>query len=653
MRVNNSGRIPEDPMDGRSVDEINSVSTRGQNALKAAGGAVSNRRITHPAQMHSTSDTRFIPDPEYYEEEPLEVEEPAKASKRRRKPKKRKKRHLFKKYRKIWVTLIVFSLLGSAAGIYFGVVAPPPVEVNKGTSGYARYMAYINSVKNYNADSLNKQVKGSYVAMEKAYANGNEVTEGFIKGVTSTVKVEVPTVQYKTASGKLAVDPFTWKPILGTDNLNDGGSVTLQYIDYDQFPINKADLELLYKKAPFKYDDIEYTSKATSLFISYMNEILSSDNFEAPIKTEKKHTPNLRCATFSNCVVTKVEDSYLDRMLFSSKEFRDLQDEFAETLMEFADPEKKVAVKEDPVAKAAREAKEAKEKAEQAAAEGKEVTPEPTPTDECIDLDSLSEEDEKSILESTEGTSDKVSKDDPDKSTRFRKYDAKFYLSDRWIGAYRLQNSKDGNGQTKAIEPMVGDGTKENPAGLYTPVKTNVVSVDASGNVSKQPMQIMLTDLKENQDAFDIFSTLDTRNRGFTLNSPVRYVWAEFEVKNLSGGDLTITDNIFIGDSDANDVGRTGTIFGLTSSTPALKPGQTAKITTWQASENLDKFYMLWGKNFARKDPVIWFRVLGATSGKVSKVVAPQDHKSLEQTNPDVSKLIKPSGTPTPVTTSK
>ena len=631
MRVNNSGRIPEDPMDGRSVDEINAVSTRGQNALKAAGGAVSNRRITHPAQMHSTSDTRFIPDPEYYEEEPLEVEEQVKTSKRRRKPKKRKKRHLFKKYRKIWVILIVFSLLGSAAGIYFGVVAPPPVEVNKGTSGYARYMTYINSVKNFNADSLNKQVKGSYVAMEKAYANGNEVTEGFIKGVTSTVKVEVPTVQYKTASGKLAVDPFTWKPVMGPDNLNDGGSVTLQYIDYSQFPINKADLELLYKKAPFKYDAIEYTSKATSLFISYMNELLSSDNFEAPIKTEEKHTPNLRCATFSNCVVTKVEDSYLDRMLFSSKEFRDLQDEFAETLMEFADPEKKVAVKE--------------------AREGKEVTP--TPPGEGIDLDSLSEEDEKPILESTEGTSDKVSKDDPDKSTRFRKYDAKFYLSDHWIGAYRLQKSKDGNGKIKAIEPMVGDGTKENPAGLYTPVKTNVVSVDASGNVSKQPMQIMLTDLKENQDAFDVFSTLDTRNRGFTLNSPVRYVWAEFEVKNLSGGDLTITDNIFIGDSDANDVGRTGTIFGLTSSTPVLKPGQTAKITTWQASENLDKFYMLWGKNFARKDPVIWFRVLGATSGKVSKVIAPQDHKSLEQTNLDVSKLIKPSGVPTPLTTSK
>ena len=111
------------------------------------------------------------------------------------------------------------------------------------------------------------------------------------------------------------------------------------------------------------------------------------------------------------------------------------------------------------------------------------------------------------------------------------------------------------------------------------------------------------------QDAIDWFESKDERNRGIDIESEVQYGYYIFEVTNMSDRELTISDNSSLCDSNVNLMSRTGDMYGLQSSV-TLKPDETGIIESWSRSTELNKRYVIWGADFARRTDPIWFRVL-------------------------------------------
>lgn len=189
------------------------------------------------------------------------------------------------------------------------------------------------------------------------------------------------------------------------------------------------------------------------------------------------------------------------------------------------------------------------------------------------------------------------------------KYDYKECLARDWCGAYYLENFyvvKDPEGnETVGISANIGDGTLENPAGLNTEVVTSVFD----GKGKESPIKVELIEYGVSEDAINWFEAKDERNRGIDVQSEIQYCYFVFRVTNLSNKELVIADNSTLCDSNANVSSRTGTIYGLKDSA-VLKPDETGIIESWNKSTELNKKYVIWGNDFARRTNPVWFRVL-------------------------------------------
>ena len=111
------------------------------------------------------------------------------------------------------------------------------------------------------------------------------------------------------------------------------------------------------------------------------------------------------------------------------------------------------------------------------------------------------------------------------------------------------------------------------------------------------------------EDAVEYLEGFSEKNRGFLTDSSLKLVCFEYEVQNLSKKTIVVSDNTVLADMNANQSPRTGKVFGLTTKVK-LKKGQKKTIQTWATSTELDRKYLIWGKNFKRKYPVVWFNVL-------------------------------------------
>lgn len=187
-------------------------------------------------------------------------------------------------------------------------------------------------------------------------------------------------------------------------------------------------------------------------------------------------------------------------------------------------------------------------------------------------------------------------------------------ISMDWCGAYYLMEEYKGvDGSTGSVQAKLGDGSFENPASVGTDIVTSIIFEveDNEGNITttKEPIRVKLIDCRLSQEAIDYFESKDVRNRGYDVKSEVQYIAYTFEVTNLSDKTLTVYNNSSLADEQANNSPKTGTIFGL-SDECTLKPDETGVIESWGSSTELNKKYVIWGSDFKRREPVIWFRVL-------------------------------------------
>lgn len=182
----------------------------------------------------------------------------------------------------------------------------------------------------------------------------------------------------------------------------------------------------------------------------------------------------------------------------------------------------------------------------------------------------------------------------------------KYSIQHIWCGSYYLREEYN---PSEAVKPQLGDGSKEQPASLGTPVITYVLQSDVDGNLTKLPIRVTMKEFGVSQKAINWFETKDIQNRGYNLSSEVQYCYYVFEVTNLSKETLTIKDNSALCDSSANSSGRTGTVYGLQDSV-TLEPEESGIVESWNKSTELNHKYVIWGNDFARKESPVWFRVL-------------------------------------------
>lgn len=486
----------------------------------------------------------------------------------------------------ILVGLISSAFLGlSTCGLYYRFIRYPSerVESYEG-SGLEALDVWTYSIKLLDKGVVEDILgKSSYLIKELDYANGVKYKEDFIKKVISTVSYVPVDIEATNVYGNTLVnenDEVVYKSSLVN---GDNEEVVLHYIDYANVKLDSKKIRNMMKEKGLTVGDVDYSNKLVEIFCNY---ITSLEDEKIPL-VSVKHTPSLTKVD-GGFSISSEEDIFLDKALFSSKDFYWLLQEFSLI-----------------------------------ASGGNDIS------HEWEEWNSLSEEEKKDKKEpvkvhdllqprkewsewNSKPYSERVGVEEP------TKYDYKKIISMSWCGAYYLTNEYSytddkGNVVNKEISAGVGDGTLENPAGLNTDIVTSIFVLEenedgAMVRVAK-PIRIRLIDFGVSQKAIDYFETKDERNRGFDIKSEIQYAYYTFEVTNLSGSRLTIYDDSSLADELANMSPRTGTIYGLQGSV-SLEPDEVGIIETWGSSTELNTKYVVWGSDFNREEPVVWFRVL-------------------------------------------
>lgn len=469
-------------------------------------------------------------------------------------------------------------------GVYYNQVRYPSQMVEDvDNSGYGALLRFTSAVKTVD----NKEIKGitgedSYLAKELVYANGNEKKEEFIKKVIETVEYEPDEIVAKNKYGNVMLKKGT-NDIVYTESLVNGEDeeVTLHYIDYSEVELDQDKIWELMEKAGLKPGDVDYSNRLVDVFCDYIVSIKDSkiplvDDRRAPALNKKG----------ANFVVTEEEEEYLDKVLFSSEEFYDLLERFSRVAVGSEEPNPEW----DEWNKLPDE-----EKAE--IEEPSKTLEMMQPSKEWLEWDSL---------------------EDKDGAEEPQKYDPKLIISMDWCGSYYLINEhyvldENGNKVKQSIDAELGDGSLENPASIGTDVVTSFVRKYTTDTGEEKyesySIRIRLTDFKVSEEAIEWFQTKDERNRGYDIKSEIQYCCYTYEVTNLSSETITITDCTSLSDGNANLAPRTGTVYGLQEEV-TLKPDETSYIESWGNSTELNTKYLIWGNNFERKEPVVWFRVL-------------------------------------------
>lgn len=602
MRVSNGGRNHKKDYNAKS--SLNSIEDKiqsGRNSLNKGGSSYVKKeeKVSQDVYTEDSKGTVNTVKEEVKVEESVKdnvVKDSNVKSKKKKNSKKRDKVKIQRTLGKLSggrISLMVLTgllsstmITGLVYGVYYNQIRYPSMMEydveSSGLGGINRWVEAINTVDN---DTI-KEIIGtdSYLAKEIEYANGNENKIKFIKKMISTVSYEPEQVLALNKYGNTMLERGTDEEVYRDSLVNkDNEKVTLHYIDYKKVPLDVEKISDLMSSAKLKVGDVDYSNKLVDVFVEYM---LSLDDKDIPL-VSIEHVPNM-VKQGNKYYMLEDEDILLDKALFSSQDFFDFLTRFS--LVAGGCKENEEWVKWNELSKDEKKDKE----------EPEEFLYDIQPRKEWTEWNSKSDEEKENTVEPV-------------------KYDDKQIISMDWCGSYYLLNDyevtdEDGNVVKKSISAEIGDGTLENPAGLNTDIVTYIYSKEVDEETGKEkrianPIRIRLVDYKVSQDALDYFETKDDRNRGYDIKSEVQYIAYTFEITNLSDDELVIYDDSTLADSLANKAPRTGTMFGLQDSV-VLQPYETGKIESWGSSTELNTKYLIWGSDFKREKPVVWFRVL-------------------------------------------
>lgn len=446
----------------------------------------------------------------------------------------------------IWLLVGVIIFVCVGSWYTKHVRFPEEEEVDYKATGIAALKDFEDNVHSFSLPET------YYLYKETVFANSDKSKTAFLNKIAGTVLYKSDTVNAKNIYGNDLIDRKTMLPATRDSFVEEEGEeVTLSYVDYSKIDFKPEKLDELITDYGLTKDDVNYANTVVNLFCDYI-----STEETLPLKSERR-VPSLEKEK-GGYAVTEEEDKYLDIQLFSSKEFRECEELFTKTIGE------KVAGKEFKV------------------------------SEEWSEWDKLA----------------KVEKDNALEPMKY----GKLTMSISWCGAYYLENeyySSDDKGKKvkEQVRPQLGDGSFESPASISTPIITAVLQTDKNGKTIEKPIRVELVDFGVSEDALVWFQSKDPQNRGYNLETEVQYCYSVFKVTNLSDAELVVKDNSSLSDKNVNLSIRTGTIFGITTELK-LKPDETGYIESWGRSTELNKKYLIWGSDFARRKDPVWFRVL-------------------------------------------
>lgn len=473
---------------------------------------------------------------------------------------------------------LVFS--GIVYRMYMSYVKyPSQEEVDLEKTGIYCLNGWIGDIQ-----SLVGSGEEGYISQEVVYANGDGDKIAFFKKMAETVNYSPKKVVAKNVYGNDMVNSRTDEVVYIDSYIDDGEEVELSYIDYTKLDFDRQKVKELLDDEDLRVGDVDYPNKLVKVFCRYMCDL---DVDEIPLKVEEKYVPNMVRNKNGTYSMTDEEDTYIDKVLYSSEELRDLMERFS-AVAGGVDKKNPKWVKWNKLPKKKKAKKEEPEKL--------------------------------GLLSPTKAWSKwkKLPKKKRLKTEEPKKYNWKEVMSTDWCGVYYLQNERveiDENGvEVKVpITAEIGDGTFENPAGMDTPVLTYVFNKEKNkkGKVvtRKRPIKVQMVEYGVSDEAVKWFESKDEKNRGIDLESEVQYCYYIIKVTNMSNKKLKIKDNTVLCDSNANIGSRTGIVYGLRD-VVTLKPDESGLIETWGRSTELNKKYVVWGKDFERREKPVWFRVL-------------------------------------------
>lgn len=586
--------------------------TQGGNSAPRQGMKTQSVRRTQPSQQGQRIQTEQFSQPV----QNMQVNNP---------PKKKSKLPL--------IIGIVVALIGVLVAVKFiGGNKQTMAEVAYENTGRYALDLLQNALLDYDAETIDSLVSESYLAQEWDYANGNENRQMFINTVCANVKFEYPSVNALDTNGN-AMTTSDGSSLTKTSDMLNGENFTVTVVDYEKLALtmeeDKELIQSMYKKSKYSPEDYTYTDEMIDLMIEY---ILSKGSLPTttvevslPLIVESDTITNGEDTTFTVETYKIENDIALDKILFSSDAFHNMEDTFAKVATGWTGKKTETYIDKDWVENP-EYTKWHDELVKRMEADGGKFnkntsTWEPwflrdennnyvldENGEKVVNYYTIKDENGNDIMQPDEKILGDVEKerevDDP-----FIPEQVVTYV---WCGAYYIQNEYQGNSYSVM---QVGDGSFKRPAGVGTEIVTVVKGHDGFYH----DIKISLQGYWVGQDAIDYAISFSEKNRGFDNSSVVQLICYELKIENLEKEDITIDSEMFLSDETSNQSARTGTMYGFYSEDVVIPAGKAVVINDWATSTELTQKYVCWGKTFGRNFDTVWFKLLAGNGGVVEQ----------------------------------
>ena len=508
--------------------------------------------------------------------------------------------------------------------------APQEQEMVYETTGKYAYETLLDAIKNQDAEKIDDAVGtkdgDSYVAQEWAYINGVALRQEFLSKVSEKLNFAYPETNKLDTNGNAMTDK-DGKPIKEESYMNNGESVTVTIPDYkamsSEMDADKDYILDMMKSAGYKKTDYDWSEELANLMFQC---ILDRSKFPTT-------TTELAFPIGNNGKAYVKDDSSLDDVMYGSDEFRAMSDKFSQIVTEFTGyKDEKYKEKEEQhndeydewfklfmkYYKQDGGKYNSKTKTFSGGHFHKGVSKwEPWYLRDDNNKFIFDEDGNKVVNYYSVKKKDGTDWIQPDETVMVEVTKTR-QVEDPWVpetgirynilGTHYIHTQYNGLGDTSF---RVGDGTKENPAGLGTSIITQAPCTDGKFH----DVKVTLIGYWTKQNAIDYVESFDTRNRGFSTTSAVSLIAFEVKVENLENKPITVKADMALSDGNSNVSSRTGTVYGFESE-KEIQPGKSEVLNDWATSTELEQKYVVWGKSFGRNYAMVYFDCLAGT-GKI------------------------------------
>lgn len=210
----------------------------------------------------------------------------------------------------------------------------------------------------------------------------------------------------------------------------------------------------------------------------------------------------------------------------------------------------------------------------------------------------------------------------PEEQAKFTepyKWEKHRFITKSWVGFYNIVKSSE-EGADSYVFPS-GSGVSDDPAGLNTPILTSVLVKDKDGKDKEIPIKVSLLKVTYGSDAIKDIMKADIRNRGLDPKSDTKYIYTKWRIENLSSEPVRVESNSALSDKEGNVSAKTGVMYGLDDYAD-LEAYQYVELEDWYSSTELTEKYLVWGRDFDKRIPLVWYKALQLSD---EKVVVPED----------------------------